>query len=396
MTATCQMSRFARRQSGARSFFASDQHNEMFLQRWTEELCRMDSDGDGKSNGEELGDPDCKWSKESLQPPEITLLNSLSHPGKEQQMKLMFLACTHISTYVGVWPLCRIKTKQSVISMEKKPEGMLRKRRILSVQWNHIDRFGFSLQEFVIRLMTPSARARFQRESANKKTSSSATSMLRGRMMVTHFSHILIQRCACMGPWLLHPTIVCPPVRNLPTSGFRGAKGPGRPENFVTKSCGLQAILRPHAHWTQRVTQRAKMEPGPILLLVACSVNSPVATIGFSPPNLLRFSRRVWCAWGLREKTLFWAHFWLRTLLRSNLCCPRPKSWIRHCHQHMVVSCWKKIVVLLRPFQLLFDVCLTKSLDPSSVPHIFWRASYKPLVPELGGVQGKRVLLNNS
>ncbi len=35
-------------------------------------------------------------------------------------------------------------------------------------------------------------------------------------------------------------------------------------------------------------------------LLVACSVNSPVATIGFAHPNLLRFSRRVvWCAWGL-------------------------------------------------------------------------------------------------
>ncbi len=41
-----------------------------------------------------------------------------------------------------------------------------------------------------------------------------------------------------------------------------------------------------------------KNEPGPILLLVACSVNSPVATIGFVHPNLLRFSRGVWCAWG--------------------------------------------------------------------------------------------------
>jgi len=24
-------------------------------------LCEMDSDGDGKTNGEELGDPDCVW-----------------------------------------------------------------------------------------------------------------------------------------------------------------------------------------------------------------------------------------------------------------------------------------------------------------------------------------------
>ena len=37
------------------------------------------------------------------------------------------------------------------------------------------------------------------------------------------------------------------------------------------------------------------------LLLVACSVNSPVATTGFLRPNLLRFSRRVWCAWGLKK-----------------------------------------------------------------------------------------------
>jgi len=28
---------------------------------WTPELCQLDSDGDGRSNGEELGDPDCVW-----------------------------------------------------------------------------------------------------------------------------------------------------------------------------------------------------------------------------------------------------------------------------------------------------------------------------------------------
>jgi hypothetical protein len=28
---------------------------------WTAELCAMDSDGDGRTNGEELGDPDCVW-----------------------------------------------------------------------------------------------------------------------------------------------------------------------------------------------------------------------------------------------------------------------------------------------------------------------------------------------
>src|SRR5690349_16058219 len=28
---------------------------------WTLNLCRMDSDGDSKTNGQELGDPDCVW-----------------------------------------------------------------------------------------------------------------------------------------------------------------------------------------------------------------------------------------------------------------------------------------------------------------------------------------------
>ena len=33
------------------------------LQRWTTALCRSDSDGDGKTNGEELGDPFCIWER---------------------------------------------------------------------------------------------------------------------------------------------------------------------------------------------------------------------------------------------------------------------------------------------------------------------------------------------
>lgn len=30
---------------------------------WTLDLCQLDSDGDGRSNGVELGDPDCVWNK---------------------------------------------------------------------------------------------------------------------------------------------------------------------------------------------------------------------------------------------------------------------------------------------------------------------------------------------
>ncbi|XP_052805957.1 temptin-like [Mya arenaria] len=30
--------------------------------QWTAALCKMDSDGDGMSNGQELGDPNCVWT----------------------------------------------------------------------------------------------------------------------------------------------------------------------------------------------------------------------------------------------------------------------------------------------------------------------------------------------
>ncbi|VDI67676.1 Hypothetical predicted protein [Mytilus galloprovincialis] len=30
---------------------------------WTKDLCQKDSDQDGRTNGEELGDPDCTWKK---------------------------------------------------------------------------------------------------------------------------------------------------------------------------------------------------------------------------------------------------------------------------------------------------------------------------------------------
>jgi hypothetical protein len=47
------------------------------LQTWTTALCRTDSDGDGKTNGHELGDPDCTWSEGAK--PKTSI--GLSHPG---------------------------------------------------------------------------------------------------------------------------------------------------------------------------------------------------------------------------------------------------------------------------------------------------------------------------
>ncbi|CAL1525853.1 unnamed protein product, partial [Lymnaea stagnalis] len=43
---------------------------------WTKAFCTLDSDGDGRSNGEELGDPDCVWK-----PGNTPRRPSLSHPG---------------------------------------------------------------------------------------------------------------------------------------------------------------------------------------------------------------------------------------------------------------------------------------------------------------------------
>ena len=49
-----------------------------YFQKWTRELCGMDSDGDGLTNGQELGDPYCTWTPEAKNPDYKT---GLSHPG---------------------------------------------------------------------------------------------------------------------------------------------------------------------------------------------------------------------------------------------------------------------------------------------------------------------------
>jgi hypothetical protein len=45
--------------------------------KWTKDLCEADSDGDGQSNGEELGDPCCEWTQGST--PRWS--DGVSHPG---------------------------------------------------------------------------------------------------------------------------------------------------------------------------------------------------------------------------------------------------------------------------------------------------------------------------
>ena len=47
------------------------------LQKWDRCLCETDSDGDGKTNGEELGDPLCTWSPGNVP----TRTTAITHPG---------------------------------------------------------------------------------------------------------------------------------------------------------------------------------------------------------------------------------------------------------------------------------------------------------------------------
>ena len=61
---------------GARNAFGKAFQDAGF--KWSKELCQADSDGDGQTNGFELGDPDCCWN--SGDTPKIT--TELSHPGK--------------------------------------------------------------------------------------------------------------------------------------------------------------------------------------------------------------------------------------------------------------------------------------------------------------------------
>lgn len=52
--------------------------------KWTKDLCKRDSDGDGISNGREMGDPCCMWSPSNRNPPGFRVTN-LSHPGNSDE-----------------------------------------------------------------------------------------------------------------------------------------------------------------------------------------------------------------------------------------------------------------------------------------------------------------------
>ncbi|XP_061193883.1 DBH-like monooxygenase protein 1 [Saccostrea echinata] len=69
---------------GERNPFGLDFYNQGKV--WSESLCRMDSDGDGRTNGEELGDPNCLWMEGKI-PDSVT---GITHPGVCEPMNSTF------------------------------------------------------------------------------------------------------------------------------------------------------------------------------------------------------------------------------------------------------------------------------------------------------------------
>ena len=63
---------------GARNPFGLDFQNAG--NTWSSTLCGTDSDGDGRTNGEELGDPNCVWSKSSGPTTSVDPM-TITHPG---------------------------------------------------------------------------------------------------------------------------------------------------------------------------------------------------------------------------------------------------------------------------------------------------------------------------
>lgn len=58
---------------------------------WTQSLCQADSDGDGLTNGEELGDPCCTW-KRGDQPSDYMAKHVATHPGfADQHLNLSYV-----------------------------------------------------------------------------------------------------------------------------------------------------------------------------------------------------------------------------------------------------------------------------------------------------------------
>jgi hypothetical protein len=74
------------------------------LQKWDTLLCQQDSDGDGKTNGQELGDPACKWSPGKP----VVYIIGLSHPGNLHMSLLENLKPTIMGFPIQLTKPCKL------------------------------------------------------------------------------------------------------------------------------------------------------------------------------------------------------------------------------------------------------------------------------------------------
>lgn len=86
---------FTKQGGNARNLFGEDFAKADH--QWTRDLCMKDSDGDGRSNGDELGDPNCSWSPGKT-PMRVT---NISHPGVCQPM-----TSANCKKRNGAWNIC--------------------------------------------------------------------------------------------------------------------------------------------------------------------------------------------------------------------------------------------------------------------------------------------------
>ena len=71
----------------------------IIAQKWNEYICRADSDRDGLSNGEELGDPDCVW-RPGATPAQVNQITQITHPGMRYINIQLITQYIYISIYI--------------------------------------------------------------------------------------------------------------------------------------------------------------------------------------------------------------------------------------------------------------------------------------------------------